>query len=256
MNRLEYQHVMFNSEIPFAERLLYAYLRSCADYKTGIVGERQHKRISYQAIREALEYRPERGSHGTGEAFDRNRIFKLLRSLERRGVVVSLAPNAAASGRRGTPRKFLPLCVGAAIRPQEEGDKEGDNFADDEGDTSKPVRKRKKSLHLKVVSIGGGHPLSPDEGDNEGDSFGDDEGDTSVIYNSLSLTKYTYYAPDENDYAWLRYQFGADHSLDDALETEKFNLRNARHADYDHMHQREDWRGWMIRAYEYAQRRL
>lgn len=256
MNRLEYQHVMFNSEIPYAERLLYAYLRSCADFKTGIVGERQHKRISYQAIREALEHRPERGSQAVGESYDKNRIFKLLRSLERRGLVVSLQKEKASRGRRSTPKKYLPLCVGAAIRPQEEGDKEGDNFGDDEGDKKRPVEKRRKSSVLRLVTPAQDGSQSADEGDNQGDDEGDNEGDTSVIYNSLSLTKYTYYAPDENDYAWMRYQFGAEHGFDDALETEKFNLRNSTNARYDITHQREDWRHWMIRAYEYGQRRL
>jgi hypothetical protein len=254
MNRLEYRDVMFNSEIPYAERLLYAYLRSCADYETGIVGERRHKRISYQAIREALEYRPERGSQAQGEVYDRNRIFKLLKSLERRGLVVSLAKDVAARGKRSTPKKYLPLCVGAAIRPQEEGDKEGDKQGDDEGDKKRPVGKCRKSSVLRLVTLASGTAGKAEEGDNEGDEEGDNEGDTSVIYNSLSLTKYIYYAPDEKDHAWLRYQFGADHKLDDALETEKFNLRNSTNAGYDTTHQREDWRHWMIRAYEYAKR--
>ena len=98
-------------------------------------------------------------------------------------------------------------------------------------------------------------PLMPEEGDKQGDEEGDEEGDTSVIYNSLSLTKYIYYTPDESDFAWMRYQFGANHGLDEGLETEKFNLRNKSNPEYDVAHQCEDWRHWMIRAFEYERRR-
>lgn len=243
MTRYEYQRVIFNSVIPYPERLLYAYLRSCVDYTTGVVGSAGRKRVSYQAIAEALEFVPVRGSKTLPERYGRNRIYKLLAALERRGLVVPLSKERSSAGRRKTLLLFMPLVVGGSVRPQEEGDKEGDKegVVVDSGIVQ----------YSQVVT-----PLFGRKNAHEGDEEGDEEGDTSV--NTLSLYNYKYYEPDNADWGWMRYQFGSGNGrlpVDVALETEKFNLRRRSSAGYDLGQQREDWRTWMIRAVQYQRGR-
>ena len=58
MNPSEFDEVML-SDLCHASKLLYSYLRRHMDYSTGLVGT--PRRISYQSIREFLEYVPPRG---------------------------------------------------------------------------------------------------------------------------------------------------------------------------------------------------
>lgn len=235
MNRREYQEVMFNSELPYPQRLLYAYLRSCVDYKTGIAGDADNKRISYQGIREALEFRRPPGSRTRPESYSNDRIFKLLIALERGGFIVSMESEVAAWNRRPTIRKYLPLAVTGQIRPNEEGDRR----ATQEGDSN--------SL------------LNHADTEQEGYTRFAEEGDTSVISFSLSHnSKYIYYEPDDSDRAWVRYTVGpradeqmARRGIDLQIETETFNLRHSRDPNYDMGAQRQDWRVWIIRALQH-----
>ena len=223
---------MFNSEVPYPERLLYAYLRSNIDYKTGIVGDADKKRISYQSIREALEFVPPQGSKTKEQRFDRDRIYKLLQSLRRRGLIEDLPKEPPTPGRRKTIRFRLPLSHGL-VRPVEEGEmratKEGDG----------------KTTQLQLVSS------------REGDNSSTYEGDTSV---SNSLSHYKYYQPDEMDAAWLGAALGPSVRqgvvVDLELETEKFNIVNRKNPSYDMSGQREDWRLWICRAVEYRRAQL
>ncbi len=233
MNRREYQEVMFNSELPYPQRLLYAYLRSCVDYKTGIAGDADKKRISYQGIREALEYRRSFGSRTDEESFSRQRVYKMLGALEDRGLIVSMESEDSPCGRRPTIRKFLPLAVTGSIRPQEVVYKLGDVVGDGQSQSGQGFRA------------------------GEGYEVGYEVGDTSVI--SLSHNnKYIYYEPDDSDLAWVRYNAGGNvmkhvdqRGIDLKIETEKFNLRHSRDPGYDMKGQRQDWRLWIIRALEY-----
>ena len=235
MNQREYREVMFNSEVPYPQRILYAYLRSCVDYRTGVVGDADNKRISYQAIREALEFTRAPGSKSRPEVFSRQRIFKLLGVLEQRGFVVSLESEIASSGRRPTIRKYLPLAVGGSIRAQEEV-------------YSRFTKEGYTKTHAgRDFHANGGYKATGEEGD------------TSVSFNSLSHSnKYIYYDPDEADESWLRYLLGQDahdrimaQRIDMRIEPETFNLRYCRDPDYNMAYQREDWRLWMIRALQH-----
>lgn len=239
MNQLEYSEIVFNSAIPYAERLLYMYLRSNCDFKTGVVGDADKKRISYQSIREALEYLPESGSHNSQEVYSRQRIYKLLKSLERRRFIVSLPP-AGGPGPKGSIRKLLPLSI-AQVRPQEEvyrrETKEGDN--------------KKPRLQLVTAS--------------RGDNSIAEEGDTSVrsTLSLKTLSQYSSYAPDDSDYHWLDHFYGKNletrYRIDLMIETETFNLRTQQNPDaltWSIERQQAEWRIWITRAVDYAKRRM
>ncbi len=239
MNQLECEQVMYNTAVPYPERLLYFYLRRNIDFETGIVGDPGKKRISYQSIREALEYSPEAGSHGVQEKFDKDRIYKLLRSLERRRIVLSLPPAPGPKMRRGSIRRLLPLAIGQ-IRSQEEGERR----ATYEGDNNSPK--------LQLVSVREGELPTPQEGD------------TSVrsTLSHTTLRQYSSYAPDDDDLKWFCFVYGDDaerlYQIDIFSETEKFNLRcqNSPEAlDWSYSKHQNEWRIWICRAVDYARRR-
>jgi hypothetical protein len=85
MNRKEYQALFADSHISDRERSLYLYLRWHMDYDTAIVGVK--RRISYQAIREHLEFNPERGSREKPYSPTNDQIKRLLRKLEKYGWI-------------------------------------------------------------------------------------------------------------------------------------------------------------------------
>ena len=88
MNRKEYQVLFADSHISDRERSLYLYLRWHMDYDTAIVGIK--RKISYQAIREHLEFNPERGSRETPYSPTNDQIKRLLRKLEKYGWIERL----------------------------------------------------------------------------------------------------------------------------------------------------------------------
>lgn len=240
MNQREWDEIVFNSEVPYPQRLLYCYLRRNADYRTGVVGDKGKKRISYQGIREALEYSRSKGSRTVPETYSRQRIQKHMDALERRGVVVPLESESAAPGRRPTMRKYLPLAVGGVVRPQEVvAHVVADVVASETTENTELLR-------------------SPDEFASQvGAEVGTEVVATSVLTLSLN-NKYIYFEPDDSDLAWLRFQFGADvldrmgaHKIKLDIETELFNLRNRTRLEYDMRSQREDWRGWIVRALQF-----
>lgn len=84
MNPSEFDEVML-SDVCHASKLLYSYLRRHMDYSTGLVGT--PRRISYQSIREFLEYVPPRGSRAVEYKPSNQQINRLLRKLESLGAI-------------------------------------------------------------------------------------------------------------------------------------------------------------------------
>lgn len=84
MNPSEFDEVML-SDLCHASKLLYSYLRRHMDYSTGLVGT--PRRISYQSIREFLEYVPPRGSRAAEYKPSNQQINRLLRKLETLGAI-------------------------------------------------------------------------------------------------------------------------------------------------------------------------
>ncbi|EKE79456.1 hypothetical protein [Idiomarina xiamenensis] len=114
MNQKEYAALFEDSHISDRERTLYLYLRMHMDYGTGIVGLK--RKISYQAIREHLEYKPERGSKAQASSPTKDQIKRLLQKLERYGWIEPLHTK-----RIGESMIFrLVLASTGAIRPNEE----------------------------------------------------------------------------------------------------------------------------------------
>jgi hypothetical protein len=241
LNQCEYREILFNSSVSPLQKLLYAYLRSCMDWQSCIVGDADKKMISYQSIREHLEYLPPAKSHAAAIDLSRDQVKRLLAGLVQGGYIVRL------KGKRyGVElRFFLPLASKGVVRPQDERHMSAidERHTDFVGGTSAKSQ------------AGRGFRSSDDRGahTHERHTKIADERHTSLVLLSLSH-KYSYYDPDDDDMRWIRYQFGDDlerRQVDIAFETEKFNLRYQKQTGYDMTHQQADWRTWMIRALEY-----
>lgn len=114
MNRAEYSALFEDRHISDRERSLYLYLRWHMDYDTGIVGA--VRKISYQAIRENLEHKPERGSKEPHTYLTKDQVKRLLRKLERYGWIEPLH-----SKQPGEHMVFrLVLASAGLVRPNEE----------------------------------------------------------------------------------------------------------------------------------------
>lgn len=114
MNRNEYAALFEDVHVSDRERTLYLYLRWHMDYDSGITGVA--RKVSYQSIREHLEYKPERGSKEPAYYPTKDQVKRLLRKIESYGWVQSLH-----SGKRGEAMVFrLVLASAGKIRPNEE----------------------------------------------------------------------------------------------------------------------------------------
>lgn len=102
--------LLLSSEISHGARVLYVFLRSRMDFKTGIVGDRVV--MSYQAMREAIEYRPPARSKAGSVIPTTGYLRARLEELKKAGAVTLLP-----GGRFKKMRFELPL---ASIRPNEE----------------------------------------------------------------------------------------------------------------------------------------
>ncbi|NWO06846.1 MAG: hypothetical protein HLX50_14475 [Alteromonadaceae bacterium] len=90
MNPSEFDAVML-SDLCHPSKLLYGYLRRHMDYKTGLTGT--PRRISYQSIREFLEFVPPRGSTAAEYKPSNQQINRLLRKLETLGAIERMHGN-------------------------------------------------------------------------------------------------------------------------------------------------------------------
>lgn len=114
MNQQECRALFADSHISDRERSLYLYLRWHMDFTSGVVGAK--RRISYQGIREHLEFRPERGSREPISIPTKDQIKRALRKLERYGWIERM--HESAPGENMVFR--LPLATVGKVRPNEE----------------------------------------------------------------------------------------------------------------------------------------
>lgn len=229
MTPREYREIFSNSALSPMQKNLYAYLRGCACWKTFIVGDADKKMISYQSIREHLEYRPPARSHERPITLSNDQIKRLLASLVKGGYLTRL--KGQRYGRE--LRYFLPFASTGEFCPQ------------DERQMSATDERQRESQAQQALP---GYERHTSESD---------ERHTSTV-NTLSQKNthiYAAYEPDDDDWQWLRYMFGRDFAgplFDVKLETEKFNLRRAQDPEANPDYAREAWREWMIKGYEYA----
>lgn len=226
MTPREYTEILFNSALSPLQKLLYCYLRSCMDWGSGIVGDVDKKMISYQSIREHLEYLPPPGSRADGIKLGKHQVKRLLASLVTAGYLERLPGQ-----RYGLElRFFLPLAKTGLIRSQE-------------------VRHMSATQERHTSA-------QPQQGfrEYERHTQNGEERHTSINI-TLSHNNYIQYTPDADDWAWIEYTLGRDVFEGDvinvALETEKFNLRAAENPEFNMAHQRGRWRIFMIRAVEF-----
>lgn len=246
LNQREYAEIVFNSSLSPLAKLLYAYLRSCMDWDTCIVGDADKKMISYQSIREHLEYIPRWGSTARPVDLSRDQVKRLLAALVDAGAVVRLKGQ-----RYGVElRFFLPLASAGQVRTQEERHRSAIVGA--------PVCISGEERSESLTEQGFQQDATPPEEARSAIGAPYHERHTSLLLLSPS-NQYIQYDPDEDDWRWMRYTFGADSQfenlVDIGLETEKFNLKYCNRAGYDMSRQSADWRVWMIRAVEYSRGR-
>ncbi len=100
--------------LPHAAQLLYMrVLRRFMNYADGVVG--RSRRLSYQQMREQLEVLPKCGPMGARVDLSRDQIKRLLKRLEKAGLIVALHDKS-----RMAPVVYrLPLAVCDLVRPLE-----------------------------------------------------------------------------------------------------------------------------------------
>lgn len=226
MNRREYRDILFNSSLTPLEKLTYAYLRSCADWETHIVGDADKKLISYTSIHEHLEYISPPRSNNKSIDVSRDQIKRILSRLTDCGFIARLPGQ-----RYGIElRFFLPLASTGKVYSQE-------------------------ARHMRA--IGARHSQTQQRQGVQGKARHTESTQarhTSVLL--LSQSNYIYYRPDESDWKWLGFFAGKsarDREKERGLETEKFNLHGKKKSEYNLNFQREDWRTWMVRWVDYRE---
>ena len=149
MNRNEYQAVFADSHISDRERSLYLYLRWHVDYGTAIVGIK--RRISYQSIREHLEFNPERGSREKPYSPTNDQIKRLLRKLEKYGWIERQHKNHLKENMVFR----LPLVLSKSIRPNEESQGSAMRGAPLSAPQENPVNTRAETTNTATMSAKG-----------------------------------------------------------------------------------------------------
>ena len=226
MNWREYDLVVLNTELSPLHARLYCYLRRHMDIISCVVGDADKKMVSYKSIQENLEYRPRWGSRDKPIDVSRDQVKRMLARLVEIGALRRLQGT-----RYGIElRFFLPFAVQASIRPEEERH-----------------RSAIAARHSQTQQYQGF------QGEERHRSATQERHTSEVI--TLSQNNYKYYSPDDDDWAWLRYQKidlgNGRGDIDVGMETEKFNLKYSGAEDYDMSLQRADWRMWMLRAVEF-----
>ena len=242
MNWREYDLVVLNPELSPLHARLYCYLRRNMDINSGVVGDADKKLISYQAIRENLEYHPKARSNERPLKVSRDQVKRMLERLVEVGAIRRL--KGQRYGRE--LRFFLTYATTESVcneyaRPMR---------ATDARHTLSTDARHAESR----VDTGNCPDARPEKEVGRAYSGFSDARHTSDII-TLSQNNYKYYSPDDDDWAWLRYQKidlgNGRGEIDVGMETEKFNLKYSGAEDYDMSRQRADWRMWMLRAVEF-----
>lgn len=137
----EFDVIMASSELPHECKLLYTYLRRHMDYKTNQVG--RVRKISYQSIREFLEYLPPACSRSPSVSYSRDQVKRFLLKLKSVGAIVPLHDQDV----RSAMIFYMPLAVAELVCFEDERPMSAtsvapvsaqfvDNFSSDERHTS------------------------------------------------------------------------------------------------------------------------
>lgn len=223
---------------------LYCYLRRNMDIASCVVGDADKKLISYQGIREHLEYHPPARSHDRPVAVSRDQVKRMLAKLVDIGALKRLQGQ-----RYGVElRFFLPFAVSALDCPQEERH------------MSATVERHTLSTderHTQSRAVAGfqQYERHGPEGYERHSQSGYERHTSDSITLSLNNTTYT---PDHDDWRWLEYMGattvdGVDR-VNVGIETEKFNLRQSGDS-MDAEDRRSEWRFWMLRAMEFKEQK-
>ncbi|WP_425460029.1 DnaT-like ssDNA-binding domain-containing protein [Exilibacterium tricleocarpae] len=105
---------MLPSDLPHECKLIYIYFRRWVDYDSGCVG--YTRRVSYQSIREFLEYLPHRNSNEIKKIYSRDQIKRYLSRLINAGFIEPL--HDRTSPRNSMIFKLSLMDIGG-VRPHE-----------------------------------------------------------------------------------------------------------------------------------------
>lgn len=243
LNWKEYDRILLSERVSPLLGRLYCYLRRNMDIHSCIVGDADKKLISYQGIREHLEYFPPPGSHERPTKVSRDKLKRMLARLVELGALRRLPGQ-----RYGIElRFFLPLAVSDSVRSQEERHRS----ATPERHTFGAEERHSSGRAVAGFQQYERHSLSTEERHTKS---GEERHTSDSITLSLINTPYT---PDDDDWRWLNYMGattvdGLDR-VDVKTETEKFNLRRGSSAPEDFQDLRSEWRFWMLRALEFQE---
>lgn len=115
MRKKEFDLVMMDSQLPYAAKLLYMYLRHHMDYASSVVGGSK-RRISYIGIREHLEYLPLPCSKDKPIKVSKPQARGLVARLEALGAIVAMHDKSV----RGCMVFFLPFSNPELVCPTDE----------------------------------------------------------------------------------------------------------------------------------------
>lgn len=245
MNWKEYDRILLSESVSPLLGRLYCYLRRNMDILSGIVGDADKKMISYQAIREHLEYHPPAQSNERPIKVSRDQVKRMLQGLVKMGVIERLP--GQRYGRE--LRFFLPLAVSESVCPQEARHMRATNARH----TLSTDARHSESRASAEFPENARHTL-------EGYARPTSEGHARHTSDSITLSlKNTTYDLDESDWKWLRYigVVTADGvwRTDILLESEKFDLMGIGNAAEDDDALRAAWRVWILRAVAYSDER-
>ncbi len=242
LNWKEYDTVLLNEAVSPLLGRLYCYLRRNMDIESCVVGDADKKLISYQSIRENLEFNPPPRSNQPAVRVSRDQVKRMLSKLMDMGVIERL-PGL----RYGIElRFFLPLAVSGLVCPQEARHMRA---TDARHELSTDAR------HSETLASTGFEEYARHAFDGDARHSKSGYARHTSDFTTLSLNNTTYVA-DDDDWAWLKYVGGITADgvvrIDVLAESEKFDLMGRGKAARDEGELRAAWRVWILRAIAYS----
>ncbi|WP_290654461.1 hypothetical protein [Idiomarina sp.] len=241
MNRNEYQAVFADSHISDRERSLYLYLRWHMDYDTAIVGIK--RRISYQSIREHLEFNPERGSREKPYSPTNDQIKRLLRKLEKYGWIERLHTQKLVEFMAFR----LVYAVPESLRSNEERQMSATGAPPLSAPQQNPVNTRAENTTTAKMSAKGAPPE---------ERHTSDTSDKDLSLNARARATTTGSDLEFNaEFLQMGRNYGPPNSTPEEIEAtfDHFRFHRNHHSTLrDMMQWRAEWRTWMAGEKKYA----
>jgi len=240
MSPTEFDKVLA-SDLCHPSKLLYAYLRRHIDYGTGLVGK--PRRISYQSIREFLEYIPPRGSTDPQYKPSNQQINRLLRKLETSGYIERVHHNY-----RIESMVFFLVFANTDLNRPNEGRQGSDTVAPTRGATRQnPVNTRAEPYNPDTMT---------DKGATREERHTSVTSDKDLSLNARARATTTGSELEFNaEFLQMGRNYGPPNSTPEEIEAtfDHFRFHRNHHSTLrDMMQWRAEWRTWMAGEKKYA----